>query len=426
MEFGIWNFKTMNNKIKIEDLIKKTAAWFRKAFEHRFLIYKSIGTLAVIILIAAGFVVWYTSRSAKPAVAGWYSDWSYRKKITIDADQVWGNETNFPILATTTDSDLRATSSSGHVEMLNAHDILFTLADGVTKINYEREKYSSTTGQLVAWLQVPDLSSSTDTVLYMYYGNSSASDQATTTGVWNSNYKGVWHLPDNAGNAKGDVNASTTDSTMYDNDGAAIDNASSSEFTFIDGAFELDGTGDYIQIADSSSLEDITNMTVSVWFKAKSFTGYDILLAKGCCGGGYWWVGMLNTDFNTGHSGGGQEITVTANLSIATWYHYVAVFDDTNNQRLIYKDGSLIDDRAWTGSIPETANNPFYIGRTQFGEYFNGIIDEVRISNTARDAEWIKTSYNNQVNVAKFLTFDSEAAAGEGEPVTRRRHIFHR
>ena len=34
--------------------------------------------------------------------------------------------------------------------------------------------------------------------------------------------------------------------------------------------------------------------------------------------------------------------------------------------------------------------------------YFNGAIDEVRLSNVARSAAWISTEYNNQYAPASF------------------------
>jgi len=57
--------------------------------------------------------------------------------------------------------------------------------------------YASSTGQLIAWVKVPNLSNTSDKVLYLYYGNPSATapSSAFTQGVWDSNYLGVWHLP---------------------------------------------------------------------------------------------------------------------------------------------------------------------------------------------------------------------------------------
>jgi len=35
---------------------------------------------------------------------------------------------------------------------------------------------------------------------------------------------------------------------------------------------------------------------------------------------------------------------------------------------------------------------------------FNGLLDELRVSNTARSANWIATEYNNQSNPAAFFS----------------------
>ncbi len=47
-------------------------------------------------------------------------------------------------------------------------------------------------------MKVPTVSpTAPDTVIYMYYGNASATDQSNKNGVWDSNYKAVYHLTQN-------------------------------------------------------------------------------------------------------------------------------------------------------------------------------------------------------------------------------------
>jgi hypothetical protein len=51
----------------------------------------------------------------------------------------------------------------------------------------------------VAWVEVRSLSGSTNTDIYIYYGNTSLAEgenQWNPAGVWDSNYVGVWHLHD--------------------------------------------------------------------------------------------------------------------------------------------------------------------------------------------------------------------------------------
>ena len=43
-----------------------------------------------------------------------------------------------------------------------------------------------------------------------------------------------------------------------------------------------------------------------------------------------------------------------------------------------------------------------------FAGYFDGVIDELRVSTVARSAEWISTCFNNQVNTSLFMSFGSE------------------
>ncbi|NIR17478.1 MAG: hypothetical protein GWN86_27635, partial [Desulfobacterales bacterium] len=50
-------------------------------------------------------------------------------------------------------------------------------------------------GELVAWVRVPTLKYDEDTVINIHFGHSSVCGATENpTGVWDSNYVGVWHL----------------------------------------------------------------------------------------------------------------------------------------------------------------------------------------------------------------------------------------
>jgi len=96
----------------------------------------------------------------------WYDvNWQYRKALIIDADQVAANLTDFPLLVDLTDADLQSKA------LPSGDDILFTGDDGTTLLDYEIESYDGVAGSLIAWVEVPTLSSTAETVIYMYYGN---------------------------------------------------------------------------------------------------------------------------------------------------------------------------------------------------------------------------------------------------------------
>ncbi len=127
-----------------------------------------------------------------PTLASWYdASWAYRKPITIDHARVSGGTdlTDFPVLI-----DLSADADLAAGAQANGNDILFTSADGTTKLSHEIETYTSATGALVAWVKVPSLWAHVDTTLYMYYGNSGAFNQQNATGVWDAKTGAVYHL----------------------------------------------------------------------------------------------------------------------------------------------------------------------------------------------------------------------------------------
>lgn len=157
---------------------------------------------------AATFLISILLLAPTLAFAGWYDNaWSNRKAITIDHTKVSATETDFPALIyLTTDSDLSATAQA------DGDDILFTSSDGTTKLKHEIERYEDVDGELIAWIKIPSLSSSVDTVIYMYYGNSSASAQSDPTNVWNSSFMSVLHM-------NSDV-ATEQDSTANNKDGS--------------------------------------------------------------------------------------------------------------------------------------------------------------------------------------------------------------
>ena len=63
------------------------------------------------------------------------------------------------------------------------------------KLKWEVEKYDGTTGNLIAWVKIPSVSSSTDTVFYLMYGDSAINtNQSDPPNTWDSNFKGVWHM----------------------------------------------------------------------------------------------------------------------------------------------------------------------------------------------------------------------------------------
>ena len=156
----------------------------------------------IIKILQDRFIVWHPRRILRLRVVlleglsrGITETGSKRKKIVIDETLVAGtsNFTNFPVLVSVTDNDLRSTASGGNVQQTDGLEILFTGSDGTTKLDHEIESYTASSGALVAWVEVPTLDYDDDTELYIYYNIDAGSlDEQDVTGTWNSDYLGVW------------------------------------------------------------------------------------------------------------------------------------------------------------------------------------------------------------------------------------------
>src|SRR3990167_6825220 len=228
------------------------------------------------VLIALG-VTQTAPVEVNAAGESWFNDsWHFRKEITIDATKVSsGPHTNFPVLVNlTSDASLAANAQA------DGDDILFTSSGGATQLSHEIEKYGSSTGALAAWVKVPSLPSSTDTVFFMYYGNGSATSQQDATNVWDSNYAAVYHLKEDpaVAGANGII-----DSTSNANHGTDI-NTVGTVTGQIGGSLNFTGAG-YVQAPNSTSLNITgTAITISYWASVIDNGNDSVLLEKSLAG----------------------------------------------------------------------------------------------------------------------------------------------
>lgn len=156
----------------------------------------------------------------------YFNEWHYYKLITINHEKVEADLNNFPVLLSIQDIDLRDKAQP------DGDDIAFSNQNG-TPLNHEIESYNSTTGNLTAWINITSISSSTNTTLYMYYGNPNCENQQNVLDVWNSDYIMVQHLEEDAG-------TTVFDSTSNNNDGISTGTTFNEECK-INGGREYEG-----------------------------------------------------------------------------------------------------------------------------------------------------------------------------------------
>jgi hypothetical protein len=326
---------------------------------------------------------------------GWYNvSWSNRKAITIDHTKVSGasNLTNFPMLFSVTDANLKTVANGGSVGKADGTDILFTDSSGTLKINHELESYNPATGQVLAWVQAPSISPATDTILYIYYGNPAAADQQNKTGVWDSNYAGVWHLPNGA-------LLSASDSTGNANNGT-ISGATATAGQ-IDGGMST-GFSKYVL---SPAMSSAAAMTWSAWIKSSSGGSYQMITSA--VNANYYELRLDSSNhadlvWNYPGTGNYGDIHGSTTLTDGIWHYLVGTYDGASMR--LYVDGTQIGSSAMAGfSTPFTS---FEMGGRQGDSSypFNGSLDDVRYSKVSRSTDWIATEFNNQNSPGTFFT----------------------
>jgi RHS repeat-associated protein len=348
------------------------------------------------------------------AAQGWSNGYAFRRTITIDHTQVPNaDQVNFPVLVSGTFSDLATTTNGGAVTNANGYDILFTSdASGTDPLPFEQESYNAATGAMIYWVQIPAVSHTTNTTFYLFYGNSTiTTDQTNKTGVWDPNYAAVWHLPNGAS-----LNAN--DSTSNANNGT-ISSATATTGQ-IDGAGSFSGYWQYVDAGDGSSLQITGNtITIDAWINTleSSPSAYERILVKEIPSNsspylsyGFYRNGSTN-QVTFGISSGGTLYSVVSahSLSMGLWTHVVGTYDGSNLR--IYFNGVLDNTAAASGNINTSTQDVVIGADTAAGmEFFNGKVDEVRISNSVRSSDWITTEYNNQKYPLAF------AEVGSGAP----------
>ena len=311
---------------------------------------------------------------------------------------------------------IKTTANGGHITDSDGYDIVFTTAGGSVQLDHEIELYNGTLGRAVFWVRISDLSYSSDTTIRMYYGNSGIStSQEHVDATWSSTYQGVWHLNE-TGNGTADE---FEDSSGNGNHGQGGSGSSAATPTRvgngqIDGAQNFDGSNDQIDLGSSCILTGNT-WTLSFWLRPNSPDTFERIFIQGddACGSrqiqAKWYSDHVEfQEETTGASGDCDAATGTVTDDGSTWSYITWTYNGSTH--LTYVDGV-----ASSGTPQDTGSGvagDVYIGcREGSQNYWTGGIDELRILDTVRSADWIKTEYYNQRSDQTFYTIGEQVPA---------------
>ena len=329
--------------------------------------------------------------------------YSFNKQITVDHTQVPSTQTNFPVLISGTYSYLATVANSGGIQntvTLNGltvpADLIFTSDSlGISLLSWEISDYNPVTGEIEIWVNIPTLSSSIDTIFYMFYGNSLVTTyQCVASSTWNATYGLVAHLNSGANIYQ--------DSTSHNS--VEHHQVNTSVPAKINAGIEQVGTAAEVFWAHFGSNPMSGSFTLSCWLNVLSLGADTSLCQISATNGRFLNYGTFGThNLSTVEQGVVAIQEVPYSSYINTFHKIDWVYDGTNS--IVYIDGINVSSIPYTfiGSV----NIDQYIGQNAANN--DQIVDEYHVVSTNHSQDWITTEYNNQNSPSTFYSIGSGA-----------------
>lgn len=328
--------------------------------------------------------------------AWWNSSWDYCTTYTIHNEFIENDLSNIPIL-------FPISSTIAGKSQANGEDIRFVNAANTSEYYYDIVQWNSSATSYV-FVNVTSVSSSSDTIVNLYYGNAGASTNENEDNTWDSNYTGVFHLEETTGSG-----STCVDSSGYWNNGTYGGNLPRVISGQVGHGQDFDGVNDNISLPGGCQV--FTSGTVEIWFSC------DVLNQDMTIHGQYDTASMEDFFYHRVTSGSkymfngevgnvNQWTGTTTELTSTSWV-YTAHALTTNDIALQVNTSVLLSDSS--ASTPNVPYEDIYIGRTQTGSTpFNGQIDEILISSVRRNQSWLNVSFHSLNQSTGFITLGDE------------------
>jgi len=341
---------------------------------------------------------------------GGYALGSATQRATVQEYDPDGTETltNFPIL-------FYISSSSGKNAQditaifdevgANSHKIAITTSDGQTQCYVEIEEWDNAGEKAWLWVKIPSVSNSANTILYIYFDNNKPNNDtyigdlasAVAQNVWDEYYVMVQHL-------RGANKSELDDSTSKNNDvSGSAGNPSYNQQAKISKGVDLESnTNDYLTVSDANTLDLLSEWTLEGWIKLESWiTGGVVEKYDWQAGKGGYVLRTISTNklrimTIQGLALDSADYELPTPFALATWAYCAGTFKNSiDTLRAIVNDLVGGSNEAAT-LVPTAGDGTLKIGRSGDASSlnFDGLLDELRISNIVRSNNWLIMSYH--------------------------------
>ena len=340
------------------------------------------------------------------ASAWWNDDWSYRKQLQVDVSGLENDGEAFPTLVR-----LSAGNFGYFFDVLpKGEDLRFLAADDKTPLKFHVEKFDPVAEMALIWVKVPRSGSAvksgtvTTETIFMYYGNPAAVRGDDKPGTYDINQSLVYHFDALA--------QAPTDATAYSNNPASYQGETTA-IGLIGNAAKFTSQ-DRLLINGSPSMRFVpdTGWTLSLWFlvEAAQADFSNLLNVADEQQSISVVISGLTPQLSVENSGGILgESAATNQLAANTWHHLGLVMK--SNQISLYLDGKPI---ANVGASLLEFNPTINIGG---GPDFTGVnvkVDELKVSNIARQDFWLAKIFDNQAIGSDIVIYGEDESSESG------------
>lgn len=376
-------------------------------------------------LVLAGVFTFYAGATAVADV--WLSpDWQWRVRFAANPASIAAGPHSDMTLVVTLDAanapfvftDAKADGS----------DLVVTSADGTTVLPAEIVNYDPVTPSAEIWFKTP-LLSSTDNEFFLYYSNPDTTVTAGQGDAWTPEHIAVYHFADDpTGGFLNDSGPGNNFATV--GPGSTWDPSDVVSGTVGD-AWKFDGQTDWLYSDEVVAAGE--SFTISAWFANDEGAPQTAMAFQSRSG--FWDLSFLRTsqDPNADLRTGSGEIYWEPDVADTSPHLFTWTLDAVNDTASFYFDGVERDILVRIPQIPSQVytGEPITLrvgicGPVVFGaaDITRGVVDEYRIYEGVRQADWIQTEFNNQSDAGAFFTFEPMPESGEVTAVTPRGNVF--
>jgi biopolymer transport protein ExbB len=328
-----------------------------------------------------------------------FAEWAHRARIelytTAEGAGVVGDVYNFPLLVRLNSGNFNFTLARP-----DGSDLRFAKPDG-EPLAHEAERWDYIHGEAEIWVKVDSVYGNHDQQYFlMYWGNEEAVAKSNAGAVFDTadGFRGVWHLGEEGNNDADNYR----DATYHEAHGQGVSMSTDSDVASVIGKGQVfDGAEDYIIISQEPVFDLTTAMHISAWIRVENFDLTHQTIA--CKGGNAWRVSRagdadpLHAALSTSTQPDFLSLNGQTGVNDGDWH--LADFTWDTRELCIWVDGEMDMCIPAHDSIQAIATNDHevWIGNNpSVDRFWEGAIDELRISAEVRPSEWIQLSYENQ------------------------------